>query len=377
MAVKEDISRYKRMEQELRGSINDFRLLFDNMLNGFSYHRMEYEADKPVDYTYLRVNHTFENLTGLKNVIGRKVSEVIPGILEVDPELFATYVETVRTGTPRRIETRVAAMDKWFAISVYRPAPGHFATVFDDITGTKQTERQLRESQSQLRALLASQNDAREDERTRVARELHDVLGQLLTGMSMDISWLERRVQRIADEELRNALSRKLSQTAELTGLMLVSVRKISRQLRSGLLTNLGLGAAIQHEARQFAQRTGIACEITTMDDVSTLPGDHAIHVFRIFQETLTNVARHSHATQVWVAMARDNGRLSLTVTDNGCGISEEALTGNGSLGLLGMSERAKMLGGSVEITGHPGEGTRVVLTIPCKPQQHRPGEEV
>lgn len=368
VAVKEDITGRKRMEQALQESEADYRFLFENMLNGFAYCRMEYEDGRPADFTYLRVNAAFEKLTGLKNVEGRKVSEVVPGIRETDPVLFDIYAETARTGKPHHFETHVTALAMWFAISVYRPAPGHFVAVFDVITERKRAEQELRDSRVRLRALLARLQDAREQERTRIAREVHDVLGQLVTGMKMDLSWLERRLPRIADEELRADITQKITATTALTDSMLGSVQKISRDLRPSLLDNLGLSETIQSEVRLFSERTGMACEITSLPVSLEMPPDHATHVFRIFQEILTNVARHSRATRVRVDLARKPEGLKLTVEDNGCGISPAAMQDPASLGLLGMSERAALLGGRVGILGVPGGGTSVTLTLPAEP---------
>lgn len=142
-----DITEQKRMETELRTSEEMYRSLFGNMLNGFAYCRMIFEGDTPLDFIYLSVNDAFEKQTGLKDVAGRRVSEVIPGIRESDPGLFEIYGRVVRTGTPEQLEIYVEALKEWFWISLYSPAGGHFVAIFDVITRRKLAEQALRESE--------------------------------------------------------------------------------------------------------------------------------------------------------------------------------------------------------------------------------------
>ncbi len=163
-----DITERKRTEETLRLSEEHYRSLFDNMLNGYAYCKMHFEQDRPIDFTYLNVNGAFETLTGLRDVVGRRVSEVIPGIRQSDPELFEAYGRVALTGVPERFETYVEALGMWFSISVYSPRKEHFVAVFDVITERKRTEEALQLSESRFRLLsgtagrlLASQNPQR------------------------------------------------------------------------------------------------------------------------------------------------------------------------------------------------------------------------
>jgi PAS domain S-box-containing protein len=237
-----------------------------------------------------------------------------------------------------------------------------------DITERKQAEALVEQSRTQLRALLAQLQRLREEERTRIAREVHDVLGQMLTGLKMDMAWCERRFPQIADERLRQSLAEKLASTSQLLDTMIESVQKISRELRPSVLDNIGLGAALQFETRQFQERTGIACEVSVPSETFSLEPDRATGMFRAFQEMLTNVARHAQATRVTIALAQQGGSVILEVRDNGRGIREEELVDPNSLGLLGMKERASLMGGRIEVRGAAGAGTKVTLTIPVKP---------
>jgi PAS domain S-box-containing protein len=313
-----------------------------------------------------------------------RIHDLDPGF-RINPEIGLTFYPgeskerikaaieaAARDGTPYDLELEFVSAtgrEKWVR-TIGRPIMENGRVIrvrgsLQDITERKQAEHELRESKVRLRALLGRLQNTREQERTRLSREVHDVLGQLLTGMKMDLSWLERRLFRIEDEELRATVSGKIAGTTALTDLMLESVQKISRDLRPSLLDNLGLPTALQSEARQFSERTGIACEIVNLPAPDDLSADCATTVFRIFQEILTNIARHSRASQVRISLSRGAEGVKLEVEDNGCGISPEALKNPDSLGLLGMSERAELLGGRLEIHGTPGEGTRVTLTIP------------
>jgi signal transduction histidine kinase len=218
-----------------------------------------------------------------------------------------------------------------------------------------------------LRALLARLQRLREEERTRIAREVHDVLGQMLTGLKMDMAWCERRFPRIADEPLRQTLQEKLAGTSRLLDAMIDSVQKISRELRPSVLDNIGLGAALEFEARQFQERTGIICKVSVPSETSSLEPDRATGMFRAFQEMMTNVARHARATRVSIALTQTGSGVTLEVKDNGRGIRKEELAHANSLGLLGMKERASLLGGKMEFRGEAGAGTTVTLTIPTK----------
>lgn len=226
----------------------------------------------------------------------------------------------------------------------------------------RQAETNLKASHEQLRQLAAKLQESRELERAHIAREVHDELGQILTGLKIDI-------RRLATE-LQRACPNLLPRTDEMMALIdsaVLTVRKISTELRPGVLDNLGLSAAIEWQAKEFQTRTSIFCEkVQPFGDIS-LERDCATAVFRIFQESLTNVARHSNATKVGVSLSRQNGHLVLKVQDNGRGITKTEMNNTHSLGLVGMRERALMFGGDLEVAGLPGRGTTVTLRIPVE----------
>jgi signal transduction histidine kinase len=218
---------------------------------------------------------------------------------------------------------------------------------------------ELRDSHRQLRELAAALQDVREAEQMRIARELHDELGQHLTGLKMDISWLGGKLPADHPE-----LARKAEGMKKLVDTAVKSVRRIASELRPLVLDDLGLVAGLEWLVQDFSRRTGIEVAID-MDIGDAAPAEaQASALFRIVQESLTNVARHAGASRVRVTLTRAGGRLRLAVQDNGKGIAAGAGKA-GSFGLLGIRERAIMLGGEASVAGQPGEGTRVEVSLP------------
>lgn len=235
-----------------------------------------------------------------------------------------------------------------------------FIAVVRDITERKRAEHELTRSREQLRSLAAKLQSIREEERTRISREIHDELGQALTGVKMDLAWMTNR---FADDQV--PLTERSKSMARLIDGTIQTVRKIATELRPGILDNLGLVAALEWQAAEFATRTGIACHCVADPNFPEPPPAHGTALFRIFQETLTNVARHSQASRVEVDLTQADDHIVLQVSDNGRGITPDELAGSTSLGLLGIRERARMLGGAVSILGRPGQGTSLTVTVP------------
>ncbi|MBI5585791.1 MAG: PAS domain S-box protein [Deltaproteobacteria bacterium] len=229
-----------------------------------------------------------------------------------------------------------------------------------DITDRKRAEAELKESQEKLRALSARLQSVREEERGKIAREIHDDLGQQLTGLKMDLGWLLRHLNPDQLELVKKAraMSRLIDRTVK-------TVRRISTELRPRILDDFGLIAALEWQAQEFSEKTGIVCRFRSTLRKLELEPDLSAAIFRIFQEALTNVARHSQATRVTATFKEEHGGLVLTISDNGRGISEEEIVRSGSLGLIGMRERALPFGGTVVIKGKKGKGTSITLYLP------------
>ena len=238
--------------------------------------------------------------------------------------------------------------------------PVRMIGVNTDITKRKRAEAELRTSRDQLRHLASHLLSVREDERSLIAREMHDELGQVLTGLKLDLSWFAKRLS-----EGQEPLLAKTQSMSVLLDSMIQSVRKLSTELRPGVLDDLGLSAAIEWQVQEFAERTGIRCEVRADVDADRLDRAVSTSVFRIVQEALTNIARHADATRVSIRLQEAAGELVLEVQDNGRGISDQEATNLESVGLHGMRERARLLGGTASIWGQPEKGTTVHIGIP------------
>jgi len=254
-------------------------------------------------------------------------------------------------GTPREVEIALTAL------------PDHGRTtvqmVIHDVTQRQRELQELQASRQALRRLSASIVEGREAERRRIARELHDELGQRLSALKLELS-------ACADEAM-------LERHRERVGLMLghldevmAAVRRIAVDLRPQMLDDLGLGAAVEWLVQDFARHTGLRCT-TKLDDVGTLGDSVATALYRMVQEALTNVLRHAQATEVTVELRLRDGRARLTVGDNGVGLPGERAAHASQFGLLGMQERADMLGGQLRLTSPQGGGTCVCMELPLR----------
>lgn len=232
-----------------------------------------------------------------------------------------------------------------------------------NIAERKHAEAQLKESRGKLRNLLAYLQSVREHERTAFAREIHDELGQSLTALKMDLHWLRNKHKENASLVLKTqSMSKLIDRTIQ-------TVKKICMELRPGVLDDLGLTAAIEWQAREFQNRSGITCDLFFNPEEIVLDANRSTAIFRIFQETLTNVARHAGASRISVTLEQRNSHLIMEVRDNGKGIREEEIFDSESFGLIGMRERALYLGGEFQISScsDGGGGTTVIVSIPLK----------
>ncbi len=231
-----------------------------------------------------------------------------------------------------------------------------------DITDRKKAESDLKESRDQLRSLASHLQTVREEERLIMAREIHDELGQALTALKMDLIWMQKRLSPEREEQLN-----KVRSMSNLVDSTIQTVRRISTELRPGLIDDLGLQAAMEWYCGEFQNRTGIKCNLDLDEDDHPLEQDRIIAVFRIFQEALTNIARHSDANIVYVRLHFNSETLSMEIKDNGRGITEEQIFNPKSLGLVGLRERVNPWGGTVIISGVKNMGTTVKVVLPIQ----------
>jgi PAS domain S-box-containing protein len=234
-----------------------------------------------------------------------------------------------------------------------------FTVILRDVTRRVQSEEALKRSREEIRQLAMAATTAREQEKSRIARELHDELGQALTALKIDIGWLRTQ------PGMQAAAVEKLSAMQSLVDATVAAARRISADLRPLMLDDLGLAAATEWLVETFRGRTGIACELDAAEKDLDLHDPHATAVFRVLQECLTNIAKHAGASTVRVGVARDGPAILLTVRDDGRGFDAGAAPKEGSFGLLGLRERASLLHGEVAIESAPGKGTTVRMRLP------------
>jgi PAS domain S-box-containing protein len=299
-----------------------------------------------------------------EDIIGQHCPTIVHGLQE--PWHACPLEEAVKEGRGVEREARDEHSGRWIKSGIYptgsltpdgRPIYFHMVS---DITERREAEEELKASREQLRELSRHLVSLREEERTKMAREIHDELGQALTALKIDLSWLNGRL----DAEQR-ALLEKVGSMYELIDEAIQTVKRISSELRPGALDHLGLGDAIEWQTQEFARRTGIKSRFTSDIDGIALERDCSTDLFRICQEALTNVARHAGATRVGVSLRERDGRLSLRIRDNGRGIGASEIDDRRAFGLIGMRERARFWGGDLTISGEPGRGTVVGVVVP------------
>lgn len=358
-----DVTARKRLEASLRESEERFSEAFAHAPIGV--------ALVSPDGQYLKVNRALCDLFGFPEaeLLQRAFHDLTaPADLESGRELvrqlFAGEIRTVQM-EKRYVHARGHFVSALLNVSLVRDSQGqprYQIAQIQDISARKRAEAELRASEEQLHALVDRLNTVREEEAKRIARELHDDLGQKLTVLNMELAELERK--------LPGATTIQLKQIDRMRGVvdhMIEVVQQISGELRLGQLDILGLSAAIDWQVKEFAGRAGIACRIARLDEASHLSDIQRTTVFRIMQEALTNIARHAGATEVVVSLQAGPDELTLTVRDNGRGITAAELSDRKSIGLLGMRERALIVGGEVTLTGGAGVGTTVLVRIPLK----------
>lgn len=275
----------------------------------------------------------------------------------------ARDVNTSKVGEFKLRPRHRQAIDAEFTVLTTRDAHGMPLMqrwLIRDITHRKQIEAELLQSRQQTQAFASNIQTAREDERTRVAREIHDELGQTLTGLRLDIGMAKKQVPEDMTE-----LHAKLEQISATVVETIETVRRIMTDLRPSVLDEAGLVAAMEWQCRDFKTRTGIHCRLLTKVDEIGLDRESTSALFRLTQEMLTNAARHSNATRVTIELKQSKQWVQLEVRDNGRGITEEEINNPYTAGLLGMRERVRLLNGEITFQGMQGRGTHIRVKLP------------
>jgi PAS domain S-box-containing protein len=327
-----------------------------------------------IDFKVIEWNSSAERIFGYnkEEALGRHpYSLIVPK--EIQGQIDYVFSQLLsQTGGSRSVNENVTKDGKrilcdWYnvAITDLDDNVTGVASLVDDITEQKETERKLKESRNQLRSLAERLQMIREEERSAVSREIHDDLGQVLTALKMDISSLQNK-SNVEPSELTDRTDKML----ELVNSSIQTVKRIATELRPGILDDLGLFSAVEWQVEEFQNRTKINCQLDLEGEIDLIDDEVSIAVFRIFQETLTNITRHSHATHTEVKILCSGNDLIMDVEDNGKGISIEELNSSMSLGIIGMRERVNILRGEFEVSGDPGKGTKVHVKIPLRKKE-------
>jgi PAS domain S-box-containing protein len=366
-----DITERKRTEEALRKSEEYFRRVTKQ-----SPIPIAIIGDKDeVDFLNERFNATFgytlDDLPNLKAWWQRAYPDE-----EYRKEVISTWQKALKAaeaegGDIKPHEYRVTCKDGSvrFVEILGSKIGNKILVLLPDITERKLMEQALRTTTEQLRALAVKLESAREEEGRRIGRELHDEIGSAMTGLKWDLEGLHKLCSGESGQIDCSLLRERIEGMVELIDTTCSAVQKISSELRPAILDDLGLIPAIESQAEQFAARTGIVCQFDSLVESIDLDREKATAVFRIVQEALTNILRHSRANRVNIIIEKEDGELIVEIKDNGRGITEEEKARPSSLGLIGMQERAHLIKGRIEITGFPGKGTVVTVRVPISNQ--------
>jgi PAS domain S-box-containing protein len=361
--VLNDVGERERMEEALRASEERYRRFFSGLLEAATISRVVRDrAGEIVDWVFQDANAACEEIPGATRaeIVGRPASAVLR------PEDFASSLPALRevmgARKGRGYETRFGGRD--FRGSMFPLDGDTFVRTGIDVTEQKRAETALRASREQLRELAARLESIREEEKTRLARDLHDDMGQLLTGLTMDLEAIEEGLTALPAEGPVPALLERAVDASELAARTADSLQRAVSALRPAALDRLGLCPALRQECRRFQARTGIRCELIADEEPAGYGADQDTALFRIAQEALTNVARHARASRVEVAVEGSPEEVVLRVQDDGRGVDPAAVPPR-SMGIVGMRERAERLGGELAVAPGPSGGTVVRVRLP------------
>jgi PAS domain S-box-containing protein len=377
-----DITESRQAAEALRESQSLLELFFSQSLDGFFFMMLDQpitwnettDKEAALDYIFTHERITKVNAAVLTQfaarqdqMIGRTPAELLAHDIPAARARWREFLDAGqlhRETDERTLDGRPLIIEGDYICLYDREGRfiGHFG-IQRDVTQRRLEEQEILRSRQELRDLTARLQLVREEERTDIAREVHDELGQALTGLKIDLAWLKPR---LAD---RPALAERVQSIIVRIDSAMDTVRRIATDLRPSVLDDLGLVAAVEWQTQEFERRTGITAQLEVQATYPELDDVCATTAFRILQETLTNVARHAHATRVKIALQVSPEELTLEVRDNGRGISKSELLSSTSLGLIGSRERAIACGGKLVIRGIRDQGTIALLRIPLRPR--------
>lgn len=357
-AIVRDITTRKKTEEEIRMSEHKYRLLFNQ-------NPMPMWMISLPQRNFLDVNDAAIEFYGYskQEFLHMNIKDLRP---ESDTMKFSDIIGTYKTGinntgiwNHKKKNGEIVRVNIITHDIMYEGRQAKLVLA-NDITEKIEAEEKLKKSHEELRQLATHLQDIREDERTRIAREIHDELGQQLTGLKMDLSWLSKKMNGQHPD-----ITEKMAESLKLVDDTVKTVRRIATQLRPSILDDLGLISAMEWQSEEFEKRFHISTFFQSNVPTIDIEPEIATGLFRIFQECLTNVLRHSKAVEVNTSLHLKDDVLSLTITDNGVGFNSDEIENKKTLGLLGMKERTLMMGGNYHIKSKSGEGTSVVISVP------------
>ncbi|MEP6675426.1 MAG: PAS domain S-box protein [Ferruginibacter sp.] len=365
LGAKQDITARKKSEEAIKKSNERFEMvasatndvIWDWDLNSGS---MWWNANFYSHFGYEK-NTTAADISGWHNAVHAEDRErVIDGInvcIETRQFYWTDEYRFIKADG-----TAAFVLDRGYLLYNEEGKPYRMVGAMLDITERKRAEEKIQHSYEEIRQLASHLQEVREEERASMAREVHDELGQQLTGLKMDISWLNKKLTAVAVDA---SITDKIKDTMLLLDDAVKTVRKIATELRPSILDDLGLVAALEWQCDEFRKKSGITVGFTSDPFDKTIPENFGIALFRILQESLTNIARHSKAKNITVQLQLYGQQLHLDITDDGVGFVTSNIAGKKTLGLLGMKERTMMIGGSYRIDSKPGKGTSVHVIVP------------
>ncbi len=352
-----DITIRKKTEEEIRMSEHKYRLLFNQ-------NPMPMSMISLPQRNFIDVNDAAIEFYGYtkKEFLEMNIKDLRPEEEIINLSDISTYKAGINNTGIWRHRKKDGTIVKVNIITHDIINEGKHAKLVlaNDITEKILAEEKLKKSHEDLRQLATHLQDIREDERTRIAREIHDELGQQLTGLKMDISWLSKKISNGSVE-----INQKMTEALKLIDETVKTVRRIATQLRPSILDDLGLISAMEWQSEEFEKRFKIKTSFISDTPLVQVESEIATGLFRIFQESLTNVLRHSRATEVKATLSIREGKLLLSIADNGIGFNAVENESKKTLGLLGMKERTLIMGGTYEINSKPGNGTTVEISVP------------
>jgi PAS domain S-box-containing protein len=364
LSLVQDVTEKQRAEEALTFNEQQLNLIY-NSSSDILYLLSVEQNEK---FKFISINDAFKKATGLtsEQIIDKYVEEVVPypsSQLVREKYKYAIEIkDTVQweevTSYPTGIKTGLVSITPVFNnndVCISLVGSVH------DITENKRAEVELLEKNEQLRNLSAHLQDIREEERANIAREIHDELGERLTGIRLDISWIENQLL------LAKPVKDKFRTLTQLVDDTIKTVRKISTELRPSILDDFGLVDALEWQAAEFEKRTGISCKVSSFINEHLSNKKIEITLFRVFQESLTNVVRHAKARHVVAEFLKQKNTINFIIKDDGVGMDMDKVKGEQTLGLVGMKERVLMVNGTFNVTSEIGSGTIVTVSVPLE----------